>query len=102
MGSTLTHKTIVVELALSGLTTEEANLRIIHTPEAIGSYLRTLDQVLILLYLALPETPMGRVTGHSHLRKEHLTLEQKRFPIKEQLATYLGQKGAKLDEVALE
>ena len=55
---------------------------------------------MILLYLALPQTPMGRVGGHGHLMKEHLELEQKRFPTKEQLATYLGQKGTNLDEVA--
>ena len=101
MGSTLTHKTIVVELALSGLTTEEISRRIFHTPEAVDSYLRTFDRVLILLYFGLPETLMGRVTGHSpSLMKEHIRLAEKHFPTREQLAVYLGQRGVSLDEVA--
>jgi len=101
MGSTLTHKTIVVELALQGMTTQEISRRIFHTPEAVDSYLRTFDRVLILLYFGLPETLMGRVTGHSpSLMKEHLRLAEKHFPTKEQLETYLGQRGVNLDKLA--
>ncbi len=100
MGSTLTHKTIVVEMSLEGMTTAEISRRIFHTPEAVDSYLRTFDRVLILRYFGLPEGLMGRVTGHSpSLLKEHLKLAEKHFPTREQLADYLENRGVSLNEI---
>lgn len=100
MGRTLTHKAIVVELSLSGLTTHEIARRIYHTPEAVDSYLRLFDRVLLLRYFDLPESVMGRITGHSPaLIKEHLALAHKHFPRHEDLATYLAQRGVSAQEL---
>jgi hypothetical protein len=43
MGRTLTHKTIVIEMALSGMSTQQIARRIFHTPEAVDQYLRLFD-----------------------------------------------------------
>ncbi len=48
MGRTLTHKKIVVEMALDGMTTKEIAERIYHTPVAVDAYLKTFDRLLIL------------------------------------------------------
>ncbi|MDH7577318.1 MAG: DUF1670 domain-containing protein [Bacillota bacterium] len=81
MGRTLTHKTIVVELALQGLTTQEIARRIYHTPEAVDNYLRIFDRVLLMCYYKLPLSAMVRVTGYSQrLLEEHLALAEKHFP----------------------
>lgn len=99
MGRTLTHKTIVVELALSGLTTQEIARRIYHTPEAVDNYLRLFDRVLLLSYYKLPVSAMLRVTGHGKaLLEEHLALVEKHFPNEEALVTYLGQRGVTLEK----
>lgn len=99
MGRTLTHKTIVVELALSGMTTQEIGRRIYHTPEAVDNYLRLFDRVLLLWYYKLPVSVMQRVTGHSKaLLEEHLALVEKHFPDEETLAAYLGKRGIKLEK----
>lgn len=45
-GQTLTHKAIVVEMALSGMSTQQIARRIYHTPEAVDNYLRLFDRVL--------------------------------------------------------
>ena len=50
MGRTLTHKKIVVEMALDGMTTQEIANRIYHSPVAVDSYLKTFDKLLILRY----------------------------------------------------
>ncbi|MEW6458179.1 MAG: DUF1670 domain-containing protein [Bacillota bacterium] len=99
MGRTLTHKTIVVELALSGLTTQEIARRIYHTPEAVDNYLRLFDRVLLLCYYKLPVSAMIRVTGHGKaLLEEHLALVEKHFPNEDALVTYLGQCGVTLEK----
>jgi len=54
MGRTLTHKAVVVEMALDGLTTQEIARRIYHTPEAVDNYLRLFDRVLLLKYYRVP------------------------------------------------
>ncbi|MEW6540405.1 MAG: DUF1670 domain-containing protein [Bacillota bacterium] len=99
MGRTLTHKTIVVELALSGLTTQEIARRIYHTPEAVDNYLRLFERVLLLRYYKLPVSVMIRVTGHGKaLLEEHLALVEKHFPNEEALVTYLGQRDVTLEK----
>lgn len=101
-GRTLTHKAIVVELSLSGLTTHEIARRIYHTPEAVDSYLRLFDRVLLLRYFGVPDSVMGRITGHSPgLIKEHLALAQKHFPGRDDLERYLAQRGVSAQELRL-
>ncbi|MBC7084556.1 MAG: DUF1670 domain-containing protein [Firmicutes bacterium] len=45
MGRTLTHKTIVVEMSLSGMSTQEIARRIYHSPEAVDQCLKTFDRI---------------------------------------------------------
>ena len=100
MGSTLTHKTIVVEMALQGLSTQQISRRIYHTPEAVDQYLRTFDRVLMLRYYRLPKSAICRVTGHSpHLIDEHLALADKHFGTEEALTGYLANRGVELEVV---
>ena len=71
-------------------------------PEAVDSYLRLFDRVLILRYFGVPAQVMGRVTGHSNaLIKEHLALAEKHFSDPDALKAYLTNRGVKLDEVSL-
>jgi len=98
MGRTLTHKALVVEMALEGLTTQEIARRIYHTPEAVDNYLRLFDRVLLLCYYHVPRSAMMRITGHSAgLLEEHLALVQKHFPNEESLVSYITNRGIKLE-----
>lgn len=98
MGRTLTHKAVVVEMALDGLTTQEIARRIYHTPEAVDNYLRLFDRVLLLKYYHVPVSAMPRITGHSpRLLEEHLALVAKHFPDEDSLVRYIGQRGIRLD-----
>jgi len=99
MGRTLTHKTLVVEMALDGLTTQEIARRIYHTPEAVDNYLRLFDRVLLMCYYQVPVSAMPRITGHSQrLLEEHLNLVKKHFPDTEAMEAYLGKRGIKLEK----
>lgn len=99
MGRTLTHKTLVVEMALDGLTTQEIARRIYHTPEAVDNYLRLFDRVLLMCYYQVPVSAMPRITGHSRkLLEEHLNLVKKHFPDAEAIEAYLGKRGIKLEK----
>lgn len=100
MGRTLTHKTVVVEMALQGLSTQEIARRIYHTPEAVDQYLRAFDRVLMLRYYRVPTKAMCRVTGYSlQLVEEHLALADKHFPTEEALTGYLANRGVELEVV---
>lgn len=99
MGRTLTHKKIVVAMALSGLSTQEISRRIYHTPEAVDNYLRLFEKVLLLKYYGVPVSALPRVTGYSsRLLNEHLELVEKHFPTEEELVNYLGQRGIQLEK----
>ena len=99
MGRTLTHKAIVVEMALDGMTTQEIARRIYHTPEAVDNYLRQFDRVLLLKYYHVPVSAMLRITGYSPgLLEEHLALVEKHFPDEAALTAYLGKRGIKLEK----
>jgi len=99
MGRTLTHKKIVVELSLEGLSTQEISRRIYHTPEAVDNYLRLFERVLLLKYYRVPVSALPRVTGYSRsLLEEHLELVEKHFPTEEALADYLGQRDIQLEK----
>ena len=99
MGRTLTHKKIVVELSLSGLSTQEISRRIYHTPEAVDNYLRLFERVLLLKYYGVPMSALPRVTGYGRsLLEEHLALVEKHFPTEDSLKEYLGQRGIKLEK----
>jgi hypothetical protein len=92
--STLTHKTIVVEMSLDGMSTQQIARRIFHTPEAVDNYLRLFDRVLLLRYFRMPPNLMRQVTGHSlALINEHLALAKKHFPTESDLADYLINRG---------
>ena len=94
MGRTLTHKTIVVEMALEGLSTQQIARRIFHTPEAVDHYLRLFDRVLVLQYYGLPTNLIRQVTGHSlALITEHLALAEKHFPDAQSLVEHLASRG---------
>ncbi|MEW5867496.1 MAG: DUF1670 domain-containing protein [Bacillota bacterium] len=97
MGRTLTHKKIVVEMSLSGLTTQEIARRIYHTTEAVDAYLKAFERVLLLRYYRVPMSAMVRITGHSQsLISEHIALAEKHFPTTESLAAYLTSRGVDL------
>lgn len=99
MGRTLTHKKIVVELSLSGLSTQEISRRIYHTPEAVDNYLRLFERVLLLKYYGVPMSALPRVTGYGRsLLEEYLALVEKHFPTEDSLEEYLGQRGIKLEK----
>ena len=99
MGRTLTHKKIVVEMSLSGLTTNEISKRIYHTPEAVDNYLRTFDRLLILKYYEMPLSAVVRVMGCGQkLIEEHLALAEKHFPDVEALVKYLKSRGIALED----
>jgi len=99
MGRTLTHKTIVVEMSLEGLSTQQIARRIFHTPEAVDNYLRLFDRVLVLRYFRMPPHLMRQVTGHSlALIKEHLALVEKHFPSEKELVDYLTNRGVELEK----
>jgi hypothetical protein len=99
MGRTLTHKTIVVEMSLEGLSTQQIARRIFHTPEAVDNYLRLFDRVLVLRYFGMPPHLMRQVTGHSMaLIKEHLALADKHFPSEKDLVDYLANRGVELEK----
>jgi len=101
MGRTLTHKALVVEMALGGLTTQEIARRIYHTPEAVDNYLRLFDRVLLLCYYQVPVSAMPRITGHSKgLLEEHLALVDKHFPTPEAMEAYLGKRGVKVEQIS--
>ena len=97
MGRTLTHKKLVVEMSLSGMTTQEIARRIYHTPEAVDAYLKTFDRMLILRYYGLPMGAMIRVLGNGQkLIEEHLALADKHFPSEKELNQYLSGRGVQL------
>lgn len=97
MGRTLTHKTIVVELALAGMSTQQIARRIFHTPEAVDHYLRIFDRILVLRYFEMPPHLMRQVTGHSMaLINVHLALAEKHFPSQNDLVEYLTSRGVEL------
>ncbi|MBC7083915.1 MAG: DUF1670 domain-containing protein [Firmicutes bacterium] len=99
MGRTLTHKTIVVEMSLSGMSTQEIARRIYHSPEAVDQYLKTFDRLLVLRHFGLPKKLMAQVTGHSlSLIEEHLAIADKHFPTTEALTQYLTSRGVDLEE----
>lgn len=101
MGRTLTHKTFVVDLALSGFNTQEIAARICHSPVAVDNYLRLFERVLLLKYYRFPVAVMPRVTGFSKgLLNEHLKLVDKHFPTEELQAEYLGQRGIQLEKIS--
>jgi hypothetical protein len=98
MGRTLTHKKIVVEMSLAGLSTQQIAQKIFHTPEAVDQYLRLFDRVLVLYHYHLPINLIRQVTGHSlALIKEHLALVDKHFPTKQDLIDYLSNRGVELE-----
>ena len=98
MGRTLTHKKIVVEMSLEGLSTQQIAQKIFHTPEAVDQYLRLFDRVLVLYHYGLPINLIRQVTGHSlALIKEHLALVDKHFPTKQELVDYLSNRGVELE-----
>ena len=91
------HKTIVVEVSLAGMSTQEIARRIYHSPEAVDQYLRAFDRLLVLRHFGLPKKLMVQVTGHSlSLIEEHLAIADKHFPTREALAQYLAGRGVAL------
>lgn len=100
LGRTLTHKKIVVEMALGGLTTKEIARKIYHTEEAVDAYLRTFDKLLMLKYHKLPATLMVRVLDCSRkLLEEYMALAEKHLPGDDAIKHYLTNRGIPLDEV---
>ena len=99
MGRTLTDETVVVEMSLSGMSTQEIARRIYHSPEAVDQYLKTFDRLLVLRHFGLPKKLMVQVTGHSlSLIEEHLAIADKHFPTTEALTQYLTSRGVDLEE----
>ncbi|MGB9867930.1 MAG: DUF1670 domain-containing protein [Bacillota bacterium] len=93
------HNTIVVEMALAGMTTKQIARRIYHAEEAVGSYLKIFDRLLILRHYQLPISAMVRVLGHGRaLIEEHLAIADKHFPTDEALTAYLTSWGVKLED----
>ncbi len=100
MGSSLTHKKIVVEMALEGMTTQEIANRVYHSAVAVDAYLKTFDKLLVLLYYKMYQSAIMRVLGHGRkLIEEHLALAEKHFPTEEALAAYLEGRGITLEKI---
>ncbi len=101
MGRTLTHKKIVVELHLKGMTIKQIAQRIYHSPEAIDLYLKTFDRLLILRYYRMPLVAIQKVLGHGKkLIEEHLERADKYFPTAEALAEHLKTRGIFLENLS--
>ncbi len=99
MGRTLTHKTIVVEMALEGMSTKQIAESIFHTAEAVDNYLRLFDRILVLKYYGLPLNLIRQVTGHSTaLLKEHIQIADKHFPKQSDLTAYLFDRGVDIEK----
>jgi hypothetical protein len=99
MERTLTHKTIVVDMALEGMSTQQIARRIFHTPEAVDHYLKLFDRVLVLRYYRMPPHLIRQVTRHSiALIKEHLALAEKHFPTEHALVEYLCGRGVEIEK----
>lgn len=99
MGRTLTHKKIVVELHLEGLTTKQIARKIYHSEEAVDAYLKTFDRLLVLRYYEMPLVAIRKVLGHGlKLVEEHLKLADKHFPTREDLEAHLKTRGIVLKE----
>ena len=98
MGRTLMHKTIVVEMSLSGMSTHEIARTIYHSPEAVDQCLKTFERRLVLRHFGLLKKLMVQVTGHSlSLIEEHLAIAYKHFPTTEALTQYLASRGVDLE-----
>ncbi len=100
MGRTLTHKKIVVKMALDGMTTQEIANRIYHSTVAVDAYLKTFDKLLILRYYKMPLSAIIRVLGHGRkLIEEHLALAEEYFPTEKALIAYLEGRGVALEKI---
>lgn len=93
------RNTIVVEMSLSGMSTQEIARRIYHSSEAVDQYLKTFDRLLVLRHFGLPKKLIVQVTGHSlSLIEEHLAIADKHFPTAEALTQYLTSRGVDLED----
>ena len=100
MGRTLTHKKLVIEMALSGMTTKEIADRVYHSAIAVDAYLKTFDKLLILRYYRMPYSAIMRVIGHSRkLIEQHMAIAEKHFPTEEELVSYLEGRGVALEKI---
>ncbi len=54
MGSKFTHKALIVNLHLSGFNAKEIAHKTYHSPEAVSSYIRSFETVLLLISHKLP------------------------------------------------
>lgn len=101
MGPTLTHKKIVVEMSLEGMTTQQISQRVFHSPVSVDRYLRTFDKLLVMRYYKMPLSAIHRVLGHSpKLIEEHMKLADEHFPTEEALEEYLNSRGVALEKTS--
>lgn len=100
MGRTLTHKKLVIEMSLSGMTTNEIAARVFHSALAVDAYLKTFDKLLVLRYYRMPYSAIMRVLGHSRkLIEEHMAIADKHFSTEEELSNYLEGRGVTLEQI---
>jgi len=100
MGRSLTHKKIIVEMSLDGMTTQEIANQVYHSPVSVDAYLKTFDKLLVLRYYKMPQSAIMRVLGHGRkLIEEHLALAEKHFPTEEALVAYLEGRGVTLEKI---
>ncbi len=101
MGRTLTHKKLVVELALQGFTTREIGRKIYHTEEAVDAYLKSFDKLLLLRYHGLPVSAMLRLLECSRsLLDEYIELAEQHLPGDESMRNYLSARGIPLENTS--
>jgi len=100
MGRTLTHKKLVIEMSLNGMTTNEIANHVFHSAQSVDAYLKTFDKLLVLRYYRMPYSAIMRVLGHSRkLIEEHMAIADKHFPTEEELASYLEGRGIALEKI---
>ncbi len=101
MGPTLTHKKIVVEMSLAGMTTQQIADRVFHSTISVDRYLRTFENLLVMMYYNMPMSAIYKVLGHSpKLIEEHMKLAEEHFPTEEALEEYLHSRGVALEKTS--
>jgi len=94
MGCKFTHKALVINLYLQGLDTKEVARRTYHSAEAVSSYIRSFETLLLLVAHELPENLMPRIMrlGQAVVR-QHLDLIQDKIGDATAVNDYVHNRG---------
>jgi len=94
MGTTVTHKAIVIDMFLEGKATEEIASSIFHTPMAVERYINDFENYLTLTYFNVPEKVIPKILGKSEsLMQEYRTIVSNKLPTRNDIHSYLASRG---------